>query len=511
MTTFALFLRVWQLDTAVSVPLSDEYIFVDTAIALWDKPDFPLLEPLDRVIAFVWVQPYMVLLSMETLGWGVFAARLPSVIGGTLTVIACYFLAKQLFDRRTAVVAALVLATFPPHIHISRMVLINVFDPFFGTLALAFLVRGIKKADSQSLAICGLMLGLTQYFHEAGRLLFPIAVSLWLLVSISGDSFTSKLRILMTRSFQIFVPFLLIALPLYVTLFALDYPLFSRLEQTSPRGERNAYVLEHTLPKNILPENYIERLGNVILQIFVKPDNSPDFYGGTQPMLLYVISPLFLIGIFSLFRPIRERSHQQLMLWLALAIFGVAMIRIGAWTIRFAPIFPAIAIIIALGIRHLHNLFPIPLKRRSLVAIPLFVVSVQIFYYFVPHLNYYNRQVRWQNDFADAFHRSVDLPLHTNINFIDEDGVWMPYIQVLMRLWKRTDLEVVHFPAEEFDLSTARTLEEDGLGQVFFVNPEDEHSVEILRQVLHLTGPEYSPYSDVPIDLQYALYYVTNP
>src|SRR5690606_20290771 len=126
-----------------------------------------------------------------------------------------------------------------------------------------------------------------------------------------------------------------------------------------------------------------------------------------------------------------------------------------------------------------------------------FVVVMQTFYYFGPHLSAYNRQVRWQSDFADAFHRVIDLPLNTTINFIDEDGVWRPYILVLMRLWKRTDLQVIHYPVDEFDIQDAEALSTDGLAQVFFVHPDDAETVRILEQVFHLAGPEFSPYTDV--------------
>lgn len=508
----ALFLRVWQLDTAVSVPMADEYVFIDTAIALWDKPDFPMLEPFDAGFAFTWTHPYIILASMETFGWGVFAARLPSAFVGSLTVIACYFLAKYLFDCRIALISAIILATFPPHIHVSRLAMTNVFDPFFGTLALAMLVRGVKYKDIRSFALAGVALGLTQYFHEAGRLLFPLVVFSWLLVSSLYKPLVLQRKELMRRLFYVFIPFFLLALPIYITLIALDYPLFSRLEWVAPGGERNAEVLIRTNPKNILSDNYLDRLGGVLLHFVSRLDNSPDFYGGSQPMILNIVAAIFLLGVGVMLFKIRDKSYQFIIIWMLGAIFGIAIVRIGAWTIRFAPIFPAISIVIAIGVSKIANAVASKIKTRYVLIILTVAIAIgQSYYYFVPHLNYYNRQVRWQTDFADAFHRSIDLPLNTKINFIDEEGVWMAYIRILMRLWHRTDLEVIHYPVEDFDLSAARTLESDGLSQVFFVNPEDDETVDILRQVFNLAGPEFSPYLDVPLDLQYALYYVTNP
>ena len=57
--------------------------------------------PLHYLLLYLW---------MKAFGFGVFQARLLSVVFGSLAVIMIYLLARRLFDRRTGILAALVLA-----------------------------------------------------------------------------------------------------------------------------------------------------------------------------------------------------------------------------------------------------------------------------------------------------------------------------------------------------------------------------------------------------------------
>src|SRR5690606_22371640 len=93
------------------------------------------------------------------------ALRWPSLIVGTLTIPATYWLCRGLFDKSSAVVVALVLASFPPHIHYSRIGMNNIAEPLFGTLALAALAHAIKTQQRGYYALAGAALGLTQYFY----------------------------------------------------------------------------------------------------------------------------------------------------------------------------------------------------------------------------------------------------------------------------------------------------------------------------------------------------------
>ena len=106
--------------------------------------------------------------------------RLSSALLGALTVPALWMLARALFDRPTALAAAVVLAGFAPHVHFSRIGLPHVADALFGTLALAGIAGGLAGAGRSAWAVGGVALGLTHYGFEAGRWFFTPLVIVWL-------------------------------------------------------------------------------------------------------------------------------------------------------------------------------------------------------------------------------------------------------------------------------------------------------------------------------------------
>src|SRR5262249_24735862 len=123
-------------------------------------------------------------------------------------------------------IAVLLLATFPAHLHFSRIGLYNIADPLFGTLALAFLARGWKSKRRSDYVVAGAALGLTQYFYEGGRLLFPVlAVGWYILLWLGGKSWREK----RSDAGLMLVVMLLIAMPVYTTAFAVQVQITPRL------------------------------------------------------------------------------------------------------------------------------------------------------------------------------------------------------------------------------------------------------------------------------------------
>ena len=189
-TLLAFVVRVWQLETSVHY-FVDELNFVEGVVDVMQARQagevLHLVHPFHWLTAFPRLFPYWQSWGVALAGQNYTGFRLASAVLGTLTVPAVYLLGKHLFDKRVGLLAALLLATFPPHIHFSRLGLNNVADPLFGTLALAFLARGLREGKQGDFALAGVMLGMTQYFYEGGRLLYPIVVGLWLAFSIVAN------------------------------------------------------------------------------------------------------------------------------------------------------------------------------------------------------------------------------------------------------------------------------------------------------------------------------------
>jgi len=236
------------------------------------------------------------------------------------------------------------------------------------------------------------------------------------------------------------------------------------------------------------------------------PDNSPDFYGGYEPMILTPVVPLFLLGLGYMCLHWRHPGMRLLILWLAGMVLGLGLIRIGAWTARYVAVFPVIALLIALALYYVIGLLVAERYRfRVAVALALMIGVGQVIYYFGPHLEVFNQQIRYYRDYVDAYHRATAYPPDTAVIFISDDHVHEPYIDILKDLWER-DMPVMHYYYLDFTYRVLRDLSHH-VNYVFFVQRDDAMTPALLRLEFHLEGPYFSPYDDVPADKQYALYY----
>ena len=116
--------------------------------------------------------------TIALLGQTIEALRLFSAFGGALAVVATYFMGLFFFDRVTAVLAAIYLTASHYHVHMSRIGLNNIWDSFFGVIAFAGLWHGWKTGKRGSFLVCGLALGIGQYFYVSMRIL-PIVFMMW--------------------------------------------------------------------------------------------------------------------------------------------------------------------------------------------------------------------------------------------------------------------------------------------------------------------------------------------
>jgi 4-amino-4-deoxy-L-arabinose transferase-like glycosyltransferase len=115
---------------------------------------------------------------IDLFGQTIEALRYFAALGGSLAVLATYFLARVLFDRETAVAAAVVMMGSHYHIHMSRIGLNNVWDSFFVALVLMGIWHGWHTGRRLPFVLAGLALGLGQYFYVSVRVL-PLLLLLW--------------------------------------------------------------------------------------------------------------------------------------------------------------------------------------------------------------------------------------------------------------------------------------------------------------------------------------------
>jgi 4-amino-4-deoxy-L-arabinose transferase-like glycosyltransferase len=113
---------------------------------------------------------------IDLFGDSVASARMLSALLGIGSVLAVYALVRHHFGLPTALVAALITATFNLHIYWSRDAQDAAAPMAFIPLALLFLDRGLIGGCRLDCVLAGLTIAFAQFFHPANRLLIPMAI-----------------------------------------------------------------------------------------------------------------------------------------------------------------------------------------------------------------------------------------------------------------------------------------------------------------------------------------------
>ncbi len=113
-------------------------------------------------------------LTIRIFGDGEFAVRLPSLIAGTLTIPVLYELGRELYDRRTGLLAAAFATISPLLIWYSQEVRMYEFIALFGLLALLTQLRAIRHGTMLNWAAYILATAALLWSHYFGLLLIAV-------------------------------------------------------------------------------------------------------------------------------------------------------------------------------------------------------------------------------------------------------------------------------------------------------------------------------------------------
>ncbi len=488
----ALGVRFWGLATSVRT-LVDEGHFALGIAYVWEYPDLRLLEPMPTVASFPYLFSYLQAQAVAVIGRDWAGLRAASAILGGLTVPALYLLARALYDRLTALLAALILLTFMPHLHFSRLGLNNIADPLFGTLALGLLARGVRTGRRLDFALGGAALGLTQYFYDGGRMLFPALAGAWLGAGLLVWRPRPAWRGLLIA----LVAFVAVAAPVYLTLHAGDFPLFNRMDSA---GMNDDYWAREREPDTLATRwTHLKHAAALLVN---SPENTYIYYylyfGGRHPLVPEALVPAFLVGL--VFAAWRWREPGALpALWVGGTLLGNALMVESAVSARYVVVFPALALLVALGLRDLVRLIgPRGRGRRAveglLVATGVAIAIGQGAAYFGPFLDGFNEEVRAHVDYDvdDALLRAQALPPGAHLIIVGNDI--LPELDARRHLaFLRDDLTLRLMTTAEFAALDLSTLPPDA-DLAFFVPPDDPATIARIAS-LGATGPLLSPYA----------------
>lgn len=121
------------LDEGINVNVARALSFKDL-VTHYSLSDFH--PPLYHVILRVWILVF---------GSSEIAVRIPSVILGVGTVFVVYLIAKKLFEKKTALIAATLIATAPLHIYYSQEARMYMLSAFLATLSVYFFISILER------------------------------------------------------------------------------------------------------------------------------------------------------------------------------------------------------------------------------------------------------------------------------------------------------------------------------------------------------------------------------
>jgi len=503
-------LRVWRLEDLIHFPV-DEIEYVHGVVdfnGVWFQP---LIHPMKLGAQGTHFYPYFTYWAVSIFGYSQAGLRATSVIFGLLTIIAVWFLARTLFDNKTGLLAAAVLALLPVHVHFSRNAMFNIVDPFFGTLGLALLVYGLRRGSQRAYVAAGACLGFTTYLYEGGRFVFLALLVLWLVglvIWLRPRTHWRGLSLLIGIA-------ILIMLPFYLTLPRLNSGVTDRLES------QGVYLtlLRQDLQTVSLPEalvNHFNRaLRYTLLRLVYTPDQSNLYYPVGTAIIPWYVVPFFLLGVvFALLR--LRQPGIAILLWLLIGCGGISLLTTFEYAPRFCVILPPLAMMIAIGLRYpLEMAFPrrwlgkrvSPRVLRDVTVGALIVVSsVALLDYFnqMPDYNSRIRRYYFKYDYIDAYYRAIENALGGRLVIITPDEVNQSMMKefqsflnskVSFEIWKPADLTP----------QKVATLPDD-LTRVFALPPGDEALSKLLRSALNVDELPDTPYVSVPEEQRFAMY-----
>lgn len=361
---------------------------------------------------------YLNVPTVAIFGLTPFAARLPSAIFGVLCVPLIYLLAKKLFDRKTALIAAAFMALSPWSIQFSRVGFeANV--GFFFTLAfITCLLYGLTRPKLFLLA--SLMATLSFYSYHSQRIIIPL-ILLGFVIIFRQQLFKTK------KLFLTMALLLVIVLSLPIVLFTPKEAIIKRFETTSAQttnknNEKSVLLIEEDKDANFPFAKYIHNrriiaaqslIGNLFNHfdpnfLFLEgDDNLRHHIKGMGQLYLFEL-PLLIMALFLLVRNFSKKSAFLLFL-LLVAPIAAAPVHPAPHALRSFPMLIPLILLSSLGSVTIVST-KYRFKTPILIVLLIWVVSSQIIYihnYFVHYAR--NEAVFWQYGYSQAVTASDEL------------------------------------------------------------------------------------------------------
>jgi 4-amino-4-deoxy-L-arabinose transferase-like glycosyltransferase len=311
---------------------------------------------------------YLLRLFMSVFGYTTEGLRSSSALAGTLAVLATYACVAVWNNRRLALIAAILMATYHFHIHWSRLALNNIWDTVWVPATIAAYTWGWRNRNSAGAALAGAAFGFMFYFYQGGR--FSVFLLLFVIAWLWWKERDHQRLVLHVGKLAAVV--LCIVLPLALFALAEPEPFFDRLHVIF--GWQPAVIQEITGSAT----NYWDFLWYQLARsvgAYTTYVDITGFYAPQTPLTIGLSMLLLPIGFgWAIFKRMWVP-----VVWLVLVTFFGGFLLAGApSSSHYVPAIPAICWLIAIAIdilnEHGH-------PRLALVVLTIVVVTDLVFYF----------------------------------------------------------------------------------------------------------------------------------
>jgi 4-amino-4-deoxy-L-arabinose transferase-like glycosyltransferase len=314
------------------------------------------------------------------LGQTIEGLRITSAVAGALTVVAVYLLGRLLFDRLVALLASAYLLASHYHIHFSRIGLNNIWDGLFVVVTFASVWYGWRSGRRLAFIVAGLALGAGLYFYVSFRAV-PVLLLIWSSLAWAWDRTVWRRRLpdLILTAYLAALVFLPMGLYFWYHPDQFQAPM-NRVTifegwlqlQAEMRGEPESNI--------ILGQMWATARG-------FTHEPLRHWYNPGVPLLLNGAAVLFLMGVVWAVAAFDLRHALLLLPLLATIVLG-GLSQDAPASQRFVLVMPAVALLVALPLRHLAVLLGQlwPRLARVWVAVAIafmaWIMLVDLNYYF---------------------------------------------------------------------------------------------------------------------------------
>jgi 4-amino-4-deoxy-L-arabinose transferase-like glycosyltransferase len=444
------FLRFYHVADIPNSPLVDEASIGYNAYSILrtGKDEFGKVLPLtfkafgdQKLPAYI----YATVPSVAVFGLNNFAVRFPSVVFGTLLILVSYLLLREFkFSEPVSLIGALITATTPWMIILSRFGYESNMGLLFFTVGLFFLAKSYRNKKPIYFILAGFCFGFTWYCYIAFRLVSTALIGVFLLFELAQRS---KRKISLKYLFLLFFSFVVICAPFFPTFLSTagtarlnQISIFSNAGIPMEIIQDRTYCTE-SLPKLLCytlyqkPFIYLREVANVLANtfslsyLFLKGGDIRYVSVENFGLFIVFLLPFYIAGLIHLFRKIIAKKRTYILLACAGLIAAFPSVLVGElFSVRLTPLYPFLLLLLVAGIKELKKYKYLTAAIKTISALLIAFSCI----YMVQLLTIHTKKFEdtYQTFIPDTMNYLARLDSHTDIyveNYFSEPAIYYAY------------------------------------------------------------------------------------